>query len=284
MTLGQVSKTDMASNAVIQSIFIAPKSLAPVVSLEEATLLPGLGIKGDRYALQTGTYSARFLQEPGRNLTMISADGVEATMSEKGMRPFESGMGALRRNLVIRGLTAEAVNDMIGHEVTVGAGGVRLFVHRSCVPCKLREAQTQRPGLMLELWDVCGVNCEVVQGGVVRVGDSVAVIPGTHQPQRVNRGSKPPAFFIKPSERSAEQAKAMVMSPRAVAIRCFVDPAGFQRLADAYGSFGMPICSTKSFEAAMCAKTLRTPLLATAGVALLAIAVGAARKVWAWRI
>ena len=67
MTLGQVSKTDMASNAVVQSIFTAPKSLAPVVSLEEATLLPGLGIKGDRYALQTGTYSARFLQEPGRN-------------------------------------------------------------------------------------------------------------------------------------------------------------------------------------------------------------------------
>merc|ERR1719161_655543 len=115
---------------------------------------------------------------------MVSAEGVEATMSGRGMKPFDSGLGELRRNLVLRGTTAEAVNDMVGHEVKVGAAGARLFVHRRCVPCKYREAQCKRPGLMNKLWDVCGVNCEVLQGGEVRVGDAVSVVPGTYDPKR----------------------------------------------------------------------------------------------------
>ena len=45
-----------------------------------------------------------------------------------GMQPFEGGLGALRRNLVVRGLSGDELNDMVGHEVRVGAAG--LFVHR----------------------------------------------------------------------------------------------------------------------------------------------------------
>ena len=39
-------------------------------------LIAGQGLEGDRYnyALQTGTYSASFIDEPGKNLTMVSAD------------------------------------------------------------------------------------------------------------------------------------------------------------------------------------------------------------------
>ena len=52
-------------------------------SLNVATLIRGVGIEGDRYALETGTYSAKFFGEPGKNLTLVSADGVEAKMAEK---------------------------------------------------------------------------------------------------------------------------------------------------------------------------------------------------------
>eukprot|EP00316_Scyphosphaera_apsteinii_P012635 CAMPEP_0119319696 /NCGR_PEP_ID=MMETSP1333-20130426/50092_1 /TAXON_ID=418940 /ORGANISM="Scyphosphaera apsteinii, Strain RCC1455" /LENGTH=219 /DNA_ID=CAMNT_0007326169 /DNA_START=1 /DNA_END=657 /DNA_ORIENTATION=+ len=210
----------------LDAIYIAPKSAAPMQLLTSANLIPGVGVEGDRYALRTGTYSAKFIGEPGKNLTLVSADSVEATMSTEGMEPFES-MGALRRNLVVRGLTAEALNDMVGHEVQVGPEA-RLFVHRRTVPCKYREAQTKRPMLMNKLWDVCGVNCEILTGGVVSVGDSVAVIPNTHQPKRANPGMKPPAFFIKPSERTAEQQKSMTIPPIVAAIMCLVDPVGFQ--------------------------------------------------------
>ena len=33
------------------------------------------------------------------------------------MQPFEGGLGALRRNLVVRGLSGDELNDMVGHEV-----------------------------------------------------------------------------------------------------------------------------------------------------------------------
>lgn len=246
-------------------------------SVSEATLIAGVGIEGDRYALKTGTYSAKFFGEPGKNLTMMSAEGVEATMSATGLAPFES-LGDLRRNVVIRGLTAEALNSIIGHEVAVGTAGVRLFLHRRTVPCKYREAQTKRAGLMNKLWDVCGVNCEILQGGAIRVGDTVAVVPNSHQPKRCNPGTKPPAFFIKPSDRTAEQAKSLVIPPFVATIMCLVDPEGFQRVEDGYGSVGCGFWSPKAYQAGMLAKKLRAPLLATLSMALLAIAVGGARK------
>lgn len=266
-------------SATIESLFISPASAAPMESLTQATLIAGVGIEGDRYALQTGTYSAKFFGEPGKNLTMMSADGVEAAMAATGMQPFES-LGALRRNVVIRGVTAEALNSIIGHEVSVGTAGVRLFLHRMTVPCRYREAQTQRAGLMNKLWDVCGVNCEILQGGTIRVGDVVAVVPNSHQPKRCDPGTKPPAFFIKPSERTAEQAKSMVIPPFVATIMCLVDPVGFQRVEEGYSSVGAHFWSPKAYKAGMLAKKARAPLLATLGVALLAVSVGVARKLW----
>ena len=53
--------------------------------------------------------------------------GVEAAMRAEKLEPFDS-LGQLRRNLVVRGLSAEALNEMVGHEMQVG--DVRLFVHR----------------------------------------------------------------------------------------------------------------------------------------------------------
>ena len=54
-------------------------------------LLKGKGIMGDRYALQTGSYSvlrwsAREpgAREPGRQLTIISADSIDESLEEDG--------------------------------------------------------------------------------------------------------------------------------------------------------------------------------------------------------
>ena len=70
-----------AAVAVVESIFISPAAAAPMKSVQEARLVRGAGIEGDRYLLETGTYSAKFLGEPGKHLTLVSADGVEAQMA-----------------------------------------------------------------------------------------------------------------------------------------------------------------------------------------------------------
>jgi MOSC domain-containing protein YiiM len=255
--------------AIIEGIYISPKSAAPMVSLQTANLIPGVGVEGDRYALRTGTYSAKFFGEPGKNLTMVSADAVESAIAEHGMQPLES-MGCLRRNLVVRGLAADDVNGMVGHEVSVGPT-VRLFVHRRTVPCKYREAQCKRAGLMNNLWDACGVNCEILRSGTVSVGDVVGVVPGTHRPERADPGHKPPAFFVRPSERTAEQARGTTIPPAVAAVMCLVDPAGFQRVEDGYNSVGQHFWSRRAYRAGVLAGALRAPLFFAAVATLVAV-------------
>jgi len=234
-------------------MFITPNSAAPMQSLDVSTLVAGVGIEGDRYALNTGTYSfqslCKILGEPGRHVTMVSRDGVEAETAKVGMEPFDVGP-TLRRNLVLRGISSEALNAMVGHEVVVGAS-VRLFVHRRTVPCKYREAQSKRTGMMDKLWDVCGVNCEILCGGDVRIGDSVALVPDTYQPTRINIGHKPPHFFVRPSERTLAQVREMAIPSLAIKALVAVDPRGSRRLQDAYASAGVYFFPQQEYDAAV---------------------------------
>eukprot|EP00746_Dinoflagellata_sp_MGD_P144750 gnl/MRDRNA2_/MRDRNA2_77451_c0_seq2.p1 gnl/MRDRNA2_/MRDRNA2_77451_c0~~gnl/MRDRNA2_/MRDRNA2_77451_c0_seq2.p1 ORF type:complete len:351 (+),score=73.88 gnl/MRDRNA2_/MRDRNA2_77451_c0_seq2:114-1166(+) len=269
-TIDQVDTTADTCMPRIEGIFITPHSAAPMQRLEVANLIAGVGIDGDRYALGTGTYSAAFLNEPGRHLTMLSADGVEAEMAKAGLESVSAG--DMRRNLVIRGLSAEALNDMVGHEVAVGSS-CRLFVHRRTVPCKYREAQSKQPLLMTKLWDVCGVNCEILNGGEVSVGDSVTVVPDTHQPKRCTYDMGP-SFFIHPSERTPEQVKEGVISEWEAMKWVVHDPVGFHRLEDAYRSVGVNFFSAKAFAAAMRTESMMKPVAyltvaATVGVVAL---------------
>mmetsp|Transcript_114971 Transcript_114971/g.235027 ORF Transcript_114971/g.235027 Transcript_114971/m.235027 type:complete len:302 (+) Transcript_114971:2-907(+) len=282
-------------------------------------LIPGKGIDGDRYALGTGTYSAKFMPEPGKNLTMISADGVVEATERTGMRAFDDdkkdndsdgginnkkkhhNLGVeLRRNIVLSGISAEALNEMVGHEVLLGKH-CRVFVHRRCVPCKYREAACRRPGLMNNLWGVSGVNCEILppidvdvggdngnnadekdnntgtpaasQNETIRVGDTVSVIPNSYQPERINIGRKPPGFFIRPMDRSAEDAKKMIKPTYIAAIACLIDPEGFVRLEQTYNSFGVRFWTTDGYAMGLFLKTVRIPLVTTVFVVLLSIAV-----------
>lgn len=114
------------------------------------------------------------------------------------------------------------------------------------------------------------MNCEILEDGNVHVGDDVAIVPNTYQPKRSNPGTKPSAFFIRPADRTAEQAKTMIIPPVVAFIMCLVDPIGFQRVEDGYKSAGQHFWSPKAYRAGMYAKTLRSPLIAAVAVAALA--------------
>jgi hypothetical protein len=69
----------------IQGIYRAVAASAPMESLETAGLMENQGLEGDRYASFQGTYSTPRLsaaqpgeREPGRQLTLISGDSVQA--------------------------------------------------------------------------------------------------------------------------------------------------------------------------------------------------------------
>ena len=146
-------------------------------------------------------------------------------------------------------------------------------MHRRTVPCKYREAQCKRPGLMNRLWDFCGVNCEILKGGTVCVGDEVAVIPGTHQPKRVNPGTKPPGFFVRPKDRTHEEHASMIIPPAVAFGMSLMDPAGFERIESGYRSVGVNFWTPQAYRAGQFAKKLRAPLLVAVAAAVVALAV-----------
>jgi len=106
--------------AVVDGIFIARKASAPMQRLGTAKVIAGVGIENDRYSGKAGTYSVlrdsaqqHMEGEPGRQITLVSADAVEESLREAGVEPLKT-VGDLRRNVVLRGMSAATLLDAIG--------------------------------------------------------------------------------------------------------------------------------------------------------------------------
>jgi len=258
--------------AHVEGIYVTGHSAGSMVPCQSARLIAGRGIEGDRYNAAKGTYSLSFTNEPGRQLTLISADGVEAQIASSGLEALP--LGDLRRNIVVRGMGKEELNKLVGHEVILGK--CRIFVHRLCTPCRYNEGLNERPCLMEKLWDVSGVNCEILLGGDLAVGDSVSTVPGSHQPERVKHG-KPDAFFIQPSKRTKEQRQELAMTKEKSASFFSKDGPGCERLELAYRSAGVRFFHHEVFESYQRRRRARSLWIA-ASAAVLLIGVALARK------
>jgi hypothetical protein len=103
----------------IFAINTSPEASGPMISSTAVNLIADVGIENDRYAKMVGTYSclkASTLQpgqrEPGRQVTMISADDLDAAVQRSGI-PL-SDYGGFRRNIVVRGM---AQKPLIGAHI-----------------------------------------------------------------------------------------------------------------------------------------------------------------------
>jgi MOSC domain-containing protein YiiM len=144
------------------SIYIGAKPAVPLDAVEQATVVPGKGIEGDRYFNGTGTW----FNHPGggREVTLIEAEAIEAIAQESGLK-LESWQP--RRNLVTRGVP---LNHLVGREFRVGE--VQLKGLRLCEPCNHMEGLT-RAGVKAALMHRGGLRAEALSGGTVRVGDTI---------------------------------------------------------------------------------------------------------------
>ena len=129
----------------------------------EVTAVAGVGLEGDRYATRTGSFSAK--PKRGRQITLIEAEAIEALERELGLA---LAPGDTRRNLVTRGV---ALNHLVGQEFTVGE--VRLCGHELCEPCGDLARMTGKPQILPGLVHRGGLRAEILEGGVIRVGDEV---------------------------------------------------------------------------------------------------------------
>ena len=242
----EVALPPLATGAV-EGIFIAEEAGGPMQSLPEARVVQGRGIFGDRYCKRKGTYSvfrASKLnpgqREPGRQLTLVSAEGVEAAFKANGMAPLES-LGTLRRNVVVRGIPGELLQSALGRRIHLG-DEVVVFAHRPTVPCMYNERKMSRPGFVEGCWDVAGVSCEVLQGGQLRAGDAVRIEGGDPAVERIDEGKQSPGYFVRPSERSKAVKRNAALAVSSVLPRLLeTDPAGVVRAIESYQSVGLKL-------------------------------------------
>ena len=146
----------------LEHIHITAAKRGAMEPLTEARLVAGKGIEGDRYFLGTGTYSIK--PEPGRQVTLIEAETLEALARDEGIElaPHEH-----RRNLTVRGVP---LNHLVGRRFRVGA--VLLEATRLNLPCKYLELVTGK-AVYQPLIHRSGLNCIIVEGGAIKPGDPV---------------------------------------------------------------------------------------------------------------
>src|SRR5215469_7859881 len=147
----------------IESINIADRAKERMRAVATARAVPGVGLEGDRYALQKGTFSK---PGPDHELTLIEAEAIEALSRDCAI---ELAPGDARRNLVTRGVP---LNHLIGKEFLIG--DVRVLGLRLCEPCDHLQQLTERPGLIKGLLHRGGLRAQILSEGTIRVGAAVS--------------------------------------------------------------------------------------------------------------
>jgi MOSC domain-containing protein YiiM len=147
----------------IVGIYVAPTAGAPMEARTEATVVAHEGIRGDRYAAGTGSWSAN--SRVARDVTLIEREAVDAVRAEDGVDVRED---QTRRNLVTEGV---ALNHFVGREFRVGT--VRMRGVRLAEPCVYLEQLTGLDGVRAALVHRGGLRAEILDDGELRVGDEI---------------------------------------------------------------------------------------------------------------
>lgn len=146
----------------VVSIHITGDAAGAMTSIDEARVVPGRGIEGDRYFSGEGSWSKK--PGPDREVTLIEIEAVEAMARDYGVR---IDPGNARRNIVTRGV---ALSHLVGKEFRVGE--VTLKGLRLAEPCGHLESLS-KPGVKKGLVHRGGLRAQVLREGLIRAGDPI---------------------------------------------------------------------------------------------------------------
>lgn len=149
----------------------------PTTDAEEAELVAGKGIVGDRFFGKAAHMDAA--------VTVFAVEALESIASELGAGPFDPLV--TRRNVVLRG--AELA-PLLGHEFILESGSdfVRLKAGRPAHPCAWMD-QMLAPGAHKAMRGRGGVRCQVISGGLLHRGPAVLVSPVPLDPARAGEAT-----------------------------------------------------------------------------------------------
>lgn len=149
---------------VVRFLHLTPRAFLPMKSFAELTFVAGRGIAGDRYCLdnESGFYSHK--PEEGRQVTLFEVETLEAL--ERDAKILLSPADH-RRNVTVEGVP---LNHLVGRKFWLGP--VLLEATRLSVPCRHIEEIVGK-AIFDPLINRSGLNCKILNDGIVRVGDLV---------------------------------------------------------------------------------------------------------------
>jgi len=149
-------------SGTLLAIHVGPQAAGRMEARREVRAVPGRGLEGDRYFKGEGSFSK--VPGTGREVTLIAVEMLDLVEREQGIRldPSET-----RRNLLTQGIS---LNELIGKVFRIGS--VRFRGMRLAEPCDHLERLTV-PGVMKGFVHRAGLRAEVLDEGVLRVGDGI---------------------------------------------------------------------------------------------------------------
>ena len=149
---------------VVRFLHRTPKAFLPMRSFPELTLVAGRGIEGDRYMIgqETGFYSHK--PEEGRQVTLFEIETLHALRRDHGIELLAEEH---RRNVTVEGVP---LNHLVGRRFRLGEA--LLEATRLSTPCRHIE-EILGKAVFDPLINRSGLNCRIIEGGIVRVGDIV---------------------------------------------------------------------------------------------------------------
>jgi MOSC domain-containing protein YiiM len=139
----------------VEQINIGPERELPA-PVDRVRALAGKGLEGNRYFYDDAP--------PGRALTLIAAEAIEAFNDETGI-PLTAAES--RRNVLTRGID---VNALVGRRFRIGE--VECYGVELCEPCAHLESVTH-PGVLRGMVHRAGLNADILSDGEIAIGDRV---------------------------------------------------------------------------------------------------------------
>jgi MOSC domain-containing protein YiiM len=151
-------------SGVIRHLHVTPRAFLPMRSMPELNLVAGKGIEGDRYMIgrEEGFYSSK--PEEGRQITLFEIETLIALKRDAGI---DLGPEEHRRNVTTEGVP---LTHLVGKQFWLGE--VLLEATRLSIPCRHIEEVTGK-SIFDPLINRSGLNCKILKGGTIRVGDMV---------------------------------------------------------------------------------------------------------------
>jgi MOSC domain-containing protein YiiM len=146
---------------VVVAIHVGPVRLEPMMPVAEVKAISGVGLEGDRYARETGTFSQKL---PNNQVTLIEQEALEAAARDYKL---ELSAAESRRNILTMGI---ALNHLVGREFRIGE--VRLRGLKLCEPCSHLKKLTSKE-VIRALKHRGGLRAEILQSGPICVGDEI---------------------------------------------------------------------------------------------------------------